>query len=294
METFLERQGFYDYINHFIVGAVLVIGIEIMLIPFNFSLISATYQKLYHQYLIINSNGTLIDEDSNILLWNICIIFFCFLLFYLIGILVQELYYHIYSSSHTNRSTHTKESSTIRSNKIILKIINFLSRLLFKVRQENYIENIFEDCNIIPNNIKRKIYKRYAEDIIKEKFSFEQNDTGLAYTKEDLSNYFYAYCVYYIQIREKNKKTEKLRDIEGLAMSLSLAFLMLTISSTIALVIILCGSSNGFLFEILNLGTNMIFSILFDCYAERALKNRIRMTLALYEVEHDYAKFQNN
>ena len=37
MDTFIERQGFYDYINHFVVGAVLVIGMEIITGPFKFS-----------------------------------------------------------------------------------------------------------------------------------------------------------------------------------------------------------------------------------------------------------------
>ena len=57
METFLERQGFYDYINHFIAGAVLVIGIEIMLIPFDYSLISTIYTKLYQQYILITQTS---------------------------------------------------------------------------------------------------------------------------------------------------------------------------------------------------------------------------------------------
>ena len=81
METFLERQGFYDYINHFIAGAVLVIGIEIMLIPFDYSLISTIYTKLYQQYILINSNGTVSSENVDMLLWNISIILLCFLLF---------------------------------------------------------------------------------------------------------------------------------------------------------------------------------------------------------------------
>lgn len=74
METFLERQGFYDYINHFIAGVVLVIGLEIMLIPFDHSLISTIYQKLYRQYILINSNGTITSENVDMLLWNISII----------------------------------------------------------------------------------------------------------------------------------------------------------------------------------------------------------------------------
>lgn len=57
MDTFLERQGFYDYINHVIAGAVFVFGAEITLMPLNFSLISTIYMKFHQQYFLINTYG---------------------------------------------------------------------------------------------------------------------------------------------------------------------------------------------------------------------------------------------
>ncbi len=72
-------------------------------------------------------------------------------------------------------------------------------------------------------------------------------------------------------------------------MSLSLVFLFLTLGAIVVLIISLVDNifNKKILFEIIVIFTNAGFSILFDCYAEKALKNRVRMTLALYEVEYD-------
>ena len=287
VETFLERQGFYDYINHFIAGAVLVIGIEIMLIPFDYSLVGTIYTKLHQQYILINSNGTVSSENVDMLLWNISIILLCFLIFYLIGVFIQELYSNLYSGSNLKHNTglsEKKNTENIYCDSIMSKVLKIISRLIIKVRQGNYIDNLFEDSELITNSIKRKKYKQYAEDIAKKKELFTENK--IIYDKE-LSSYFFAYCVYYIQVRGKDKKLEKLRDIEGLSMSLSLIFLFLAFGSGIAFIISSLYSNDCILFEIINFGANVFLSILFDCYAERALKNRIRMTLAVYEAEKE-------
>lgn len=287
METFLERQGFYDYINHFIAGAVLMVGLEIMLLPFNYSLISTIYKKLHRQYILMNSNGTLTSQNIDMLLWNISIILLCFLLFYLMGVFIQELYSHLYSSSNFRcqvRPSENKNSKKVYYDNIISKIFRILLRLVIKVRQENYIDGLFEDSDLIMNSIKRKKYKQYAEDVAKKKELF--SESKIIYSKE-LSSYFFAYCVYYIQVRGKDKKLEKLRDIGGLSMSLSLIFFFLACGSVIALIICCLKSIDGILFEIIYFLLNVLLSILFDCYTERVLKNRIRMTLALYEAEQD-------
>lgn len=72
-------------------------------------------------------------------------------------------------------------------------------------------------------------------------------------------------------------------------MSLSLVFLFLTLGSIIIIIIFLIEDvvNKKILFEVIILFFNASFSILFDWYAEKALKNRVRMTLALYEVEYD-------
>ena len=98
MDAFVERQGFYDYINHFVAGAVMVIGIEILLIPFNYSLLAVLYQKLHRVYFSINSNGTTVSENIDMFLWNVCIVLLCFLSFYS-GSVVKTNFYAIYNES---------------------------------------------------------------------------------------------------------------------------------------------------------------------------------------------------
>lgn len=283
MDAFVERQGFYDYINHFVAGAVMVIGIEILLIPFNYSLLAVLYQKLHRVYFSINSNGTTVSENIDMFLWNVCIVLLCFLSFYLLGVLVQELYNCFYNSS--TAGVFNNKNTELRSGQNDMpQIFKILSRLVIKVGKVNYINHIFVDPNLITNPLKRKRYKQYAVEFAKRKCLFPN---GRVKCNEALSAYFFAYCVYYIQVREKDKKIEKLRDIEGLAMSLSLIFLFLTLGSMFTLGVCFFYSAGWILFGIIELLVNAAFSILFDCYAERAIKNRIRMTLAVYEAERD-------
>ena len=100
--------------------------------------------------------------------------------------------------------------------KIVDRIKRFGSRLLFKVNKSVYIKNLFVDDFIINSSIKYKHYEKYAQKAI-GKFDEE-------YSKEDMSSFFLPYCTYCVEEQEKNIKIEKLRDIEGLAMSLSLVF----------------------------------------------------------------------
>lgn len=117
-------------------------------------------------------NGTVSSENVDMLLWNISIILLCFLIFYLIGVFIQELYSNLYSGSnlkHNTGSSEKKNTENIYCDSIMSKVFKIISRLIIKVRQGNYIDNLFEDSELITNSIKRKKYKQYAEDIAKKK-----------------------------------------------------------------------------------------------------------------------------
>ncbi len=43
-------------------------------------------------------------------------------------------------------------------------------------------------------------------------------------TREELSQYFFAYCIYYLQAKGKNQKTERMRDVAAIAGMLSTLF----------------------------------------------------------------------
>ena len=151
------------------------------------------------------------------------------------------------------------------------------------------ITHLFQMDSCINNQIKRERYAALAKII------FERNDIDYsnALSTEwcwELNNYFFTYCLYQLQIRGLNKKTEKLRDIEGLAKSFC--------ASTIILLAVLLGSGFAswntftlprfvFVMESLLL---LVISIIFHEYRKRALKNRIRMTLSLYESVYDSEK----
>ncbi|MBQ9408501.1 MAG: hypothetical protein IJU28_03815, partial [Clostridia bacterium] len=89
--------------------------------------------------------------------------------------------------------------------------------------------------------------------------------------------------------RQQDKKTEKLRDIEGMSMSFSLAFLILALVSFGATYLGLLGrlSNRMILFELMCSFMFASFSIISDYRSEKALKNRIRITLAVYEAEKE-------
>lgn len=266
MDTFIERQGFYDYINHFVTGAIFVFGIEIILFPFKYSLV----QKLYEAIIIFCC------LDKNSFLWNVCILLIYSILCFLLGVLIQELYSLLYENKPNQNADKMKRSS--------------ISRLWRKVNKNDYIANLFVDNSLIQNSLKRNLYRKYACEITDKKQSEILNKKGNDEIRdEDLPVYFYAYCVYYIQVRKQDKKTEKLRDIEGMSMSFSLAFLILTLVSFGATYLGLLGrlSNQMILFELMCSFMFASFSIISDYRAEKALKNRIRITLAVYEAEKE-------
>ena len=187
MDTFIERQGFYDYINHFITGATFAFGIEIMLIPFDFSLL----QLLYQNCLVITS----LNKDS--FLWTLCVILIFGILLFLLGVLIQELYALLYDSED--------ESGKMKAHRSI-------SRLWRKVSKNYFVAHIFDDCTepVILNKLKRDSYKKYAGDIAKSRYAMLGKKAEGC--KKNPASYFFAYCAYYIQVRNQNKKAEKLRD----------------------------------------------------------------------------------
>ena len=111
---------------------------------------------------------------------------------------------------------------------------------------------------------------------------FQQEEckkTNDEFTEEECIAFF-AHCVYYIQIRNQHQKTERMREVTGLAGILTMAFFALLISDVIISII---------------LGVVSIISIiLFFIYAiclivllhryKRAMKNRVKMVLAIYDV----------
>lgn len=97
---------------------------------------------------------------------------------------------------------------------------------------------------------------------------------------EDECVAFYAHCVYYIQIRSQNQKTERLREVTGLAGILVMVFGMLIISEIITNFIV--GTVSTISVTLLLIYA-ICLALLLHRY-KRAMKNRIKMVLAVYDV----------
>ena len=154
---------------------------------------------------------------------------------------------------------------------------------------ETLMEGMFTKESCIDNSKKRERYKILAKEIFDNngvEYSNTNKSAEIEWTSE-LNNYFFAYCVYQVQIRGLNKKLEKLRDIEGLAKSFCV--------SSILLLALLCGCgvfrwnyySLPILVYVIEVGALIAITVVFVKYRKKALKNRIRMTLALFEAIYD-------
>ncbi len=149
------------------------------------------------------------------------------------------------------------------------------------------ITNLFDQKDSCIIGQKRK--GRYVElaKILFDKHNIEypkgsSNDPGVNWDFE-LNIYFYTYCLYQVQIKGLDKKPEKFRDIEGLLESFIVSLLFLDV------VLFITGYFRwtdiiipdwAFVAEIF-----MLLGISNILYRHRiaVLKNRIRMTLSLYD-----------
>lgn len=271
LDSLIEHQGFYDYLNHFISGAVFIIGFEIITKLFGFSLIQKAYEFI----------GLLpFSNNENEFLWNVCVIALFGIVSFLIGVAAQELYGIIYDHHSANINPNGEDI-----------ISNYIFRLFHKTTVRKCVHNMLIKGGPITNRHKLDQYINLANDFIEQTPTLVEDKNKLL-SSPDFASYFFAYCVYYIQIKSQNRKTEKLRDIEGLSEALSLIFLTLTFLSAIATIISYYSyAANSQADPIRCIASVIIcaiygfFSILMDCRTEKAIKNRIRMTLAIYDVE---------
>lgn len=152
------------------------------------------------------------------------------------------------------------------------------------------ITRLFEKDSCIENPKRRDRYAVIAKSI------FDNNGINYKTTKGhkpyvvwdyELNNYFFTYCLYQVQIRGLDRKTEKLRDIEGLSKSFCVS------SAVLFFVLIIVGivSWNTNPVPILwVLGEAMLLlisSILFYVYRIKSLKNRVRLTLSLFDAIYE-------
>lgn len=170
-------------------------------------------------------------------------------------------------------------ASLIAGSFVIGIIINEISSWYFKTRrgfEKNKIENCLSNPNVIDNIQKLNRYKKKANmyffSIDKEKDTYDQIECST----------FFAHCVYYIQVRNKNEKTERLREVEGLSMLLSGTFVLIPFAS------VFIGALTNTIYhniciKLLIYIFSIAFALVFYNKYQSDILNRIRMVFAVYD-----------
>lgn len=143
--------------------------------------------------------------------------------------------------------------------------------------ERTLIETCLNKKQLIKNDIKLQVFREKA----KKYLNIEKLELNEDFTTDQCSTYF-AYCIYYLHVRGQDKKTEKLRETQGLSELLTLVFASIPILSiTLHL---LFGTSFLSIKPILFIYVLfLLFSYAFLRRFRRAMKNRIKMVLAVYD-----------
>lgn len=166
---------------------------------------------------------------------------------------------------------------------------SFLQKKKFRV-QENAVSSFLNNPKVINNEVKRQVYIKEAKKVFNKK-GIRVNNNSFS---EEQCNYFFAYCVYYIQVREHHQKTEKMRELHGISNMLSTGFAILTIVNVFVLIFNIFSIDEILYIEKISLirilALIFIFAILSVVFWFRMKKNilyRIRMVLGIYEASID-------
>ena len=155
--------------------------------------------------------------------------------------------------------------------------------------QDKAISNLLNDYEVVGNRQKHKVY------VDKAKKLFESKDITIYDNcfSEDQCKYFFAYCVYYIQVRDYNKKTEKMRDVHGISNMLSTSFAILFIFGSLTILINTIFGAE-LLFEytpsiksIILLVIYAVLAVLFWFKMKKNILYRIRMVLGVFDASTD-------
>ena len=169
-------------------------------------------------------------------------------------------------------------------------VINEMSCWLFEnvfVWEKKYIEHCLNKNQLIKNDVKLRQFRIKAEAYLNVKEMGEDDDFSI----NQCATYF-AYCVYYLHVHGQDKKTEKLRETQGLSEILTLVFVLIPFASVLFYI----------LGDVIYVNVKLIFVFYLMCvgcfYAflkrsKRATENRIKMVLAVYDACVDMNKCTN-
>jgi len=159
-------------------------------------------------------------------------------------------------------------------------VINEIAHWFFDTifhRERTLIEICLNKNRLVKNDTKLRIFREKAQKYL----DVEKLDLNEDFTAEQCSTYF-AYCIYYLHVHGQDKKTEKLRETRGLSELLTLVFVSIPVSSIIIYIFseTSCLSVKPILLIYVLFG---VFAYAFLKRYNRAMENRIKMVLAVYD-----------
>lgn len=163
---------------------------------------------------------------------------------------------------------------------LVGSILQQMSGLIFEKKYSSSVTSTIL-CNhhsVLNNQIKLEVHQKYAKKLFQEK--------GIpffdGYFSTWHSEYYFAYCSYYIQNQNKHSKSEKMRGLRGLYSLLVICFSLLLIIalSKIGLAIM----NDEPIFPLTGIACTYLFLMLVYCRAYKEnTKYWVRMVLGIYE-----------
>ena len=146
-----------------------------------------------------------------------------------------------------------------------------------KDREKDKMNTCLKKNELVTNEAKLNIFRKKA----REYFGLPEFGDDQDFTPDQCAAYF-AYCIYYLHVRGVDKKTEKLRETQGLSELMTLVFALIPILSLI-IHLVLNTYEKIDKYILVAYGLCVICVAAFSVRATRAMENRIRMALAVYD-----------
>lgn len=160
---------------------------------------------------------------------------------------------------------------------IFQEICSFVDRYFLRFREKMISSFLKKDSTIIDNTNKKTLYRKYGIQLLKDKhIKYEEDFT------DSQCNYIYGYCNYYIEVRGKHSKIEKMRALYDMSRTLFCLFTVLLITYIIKQLSAVPQTLSIRVF-CFNLLIFLTIILLFYYRMRRTLIYKFKMTMAVYE-----------
>lgn len=164
-------------------------------------------------------------------------------------------------------------------------LISWIEENILKIQSTMTGTFLFDNSGVIQNIEKLKIYRMKATELFESKnIKVKKNE----FTEEQCE-YFFAYCIYFVQVQGQSKKTEKMRGLKGLASLWMVCFALLFFIGLVRSIFLLITGTDfqEMIVPFFSTIAFLILSITSYCRMKTNIKYWIRMLLGVYEVCSD-------